>query len=120
LIVETEGMGEQPAASGADHQAADAAEEDRARHSGDVLVADPLTDYRKDFFVAILGGGQIIGLVEIGRVDRVAGDKVLDGKRLVALGYRLGEILRLEDDVAIAGDLIAFHLRIALNRLAGL
>src|SRR3546814_4598074 len=68
--------------------------------------------------VRSIGGGQVIGLVEIDVVHFGAGDEGLDLQRLVAFGYGCGDFLRLQHDIVAVARLIAFHLVAAFDGLA--
>src|SRR5690606_18882936 len=59
------------------------------------------------------------GLVEIDRVHIRALNEGIDADGLVALRYRLGDLLRLQDHVFATVHFIALHLLISLDRLLG-
>src|SRR3546814_16189775 len=51
---------------------------------------------------------------------RRARQESLDAEPLVARRHTLGDLLRLQDDVLVLAGLVALHLLLALDRLAGL
>src|SRR3546814_9909353 len=86
--------------------------------SSDVCSSDLLADHRIGLVRNAIGGGQVIGLVEIDVVHFGAGDEGLDLQRLVAFGYGCGDFLRLQHDIVAVARLIAFHLVVAFDGLA--
>src|SRR3546814_1134362 len=83
--------------------------------SSDVCSYD--MDHLIGLFRNAIGGGQVIGLVEIDVVHFGAGDEGLDLQRLVAFGYGCGDFLRLQHDLVAVARLIAFHLVVAFDGL---
>src|SRR3546814_21149445 len=84
--------------------------------SSDVCSYD--MDHLIGLFRNAIGGGQVIGLVEIDVVHFGAGDEGLDLQRLVAVGYGCGDFLRLQHDIVAVARLIAFQLVVAFDGLA--
>src|SRR3546814_384321 len=113
-------VGDQPRPLGPQQQAAHAAEQHRARQRRHLLAPHPLAQHGEGLAEHAVGRRQVVGLVEIDGVDLRAGQESLDADHLVALRHHLGDLLRLQDDVLVLAGLVALHLLLALDRLAGL
>ena len=120
LVVELEGVGDEAGALRADEHRAQAAEEHGAGDRRGLALGEPGADHREGGPGRLAVRGQIVGAVEVERVDLAAGDEGLDAQRLVALRHRLGQLLFLDHDRFAAVGLVALCLVVALDRLAGL
>src|SRR5690554_3569683 len=77
------------------------------------------TDQDKGFFSDIVGGQQIVRLVEIRQFDPAARNERIYLERLVTLWNRGCNLLGFENDVFSLTSLIAFDLVILVHRLVG-
>ena len=109
-----------PVALRADEHRAQAAEEHGARDRRGLALGEPGADHREGGPGLLAVRGQVVGAVEVERVDLAAGDEGLDAQGLVALRHRLGQLLFLDHDRFAAVGLVALCLVVALDRLAGL
>ena len=100
LIVEVQRRRDQPAVMGADQHRPDTAEQDQCLGG------------------AVVGGHQVIGLVEIQVVDVVAADEIGHGQGLVAVGHRRRDLVGIQHDIFTRRDLVSLDLILAVHRLA--
>jgi len=119
LIVEIECHPDQPGAFRLDQHRAHTAEEDSAGERGLLLLLHPVADEGEDLLAGRVAWREVVGPVEIDRVDLVEGHEALDRQRLVALGHDGSDLLGFEHDELARADLVALDLILSLDRLAG-
>ena len=103
-----------------DQQGLHAPEQDRAGEGCGLLGAQAFANQRKGLLGNPVARAQIVGAIEVDRIDGVAPDEGHDRQRFVAFGNGRRNLVGLEHDVFVLPDLVALHLRIGLDRLAGL
>src|SRR5215813_13497857 len=117
LVVVAQGGPYDAIAARREHQQPLATVEHHARNPDQPFIAHGLADDRECLVSDLVVGHEIIGLVEIELVHLLALDKGLDLDRVGAFERDFVELLLLQQDVAVAVDLIAFdavflrHLR---------
>jgi hypothetical protein len=101
-----------------DQHRAHSAEENCAGYSSNFRSLHAVAEEHEGIRTHLVGR-QVIGLVEIHPIDFVAGDEGVDLEGLVAGRHGSRDFVRFENYELAVLDLVAFHLIIALDRIAG-
>jgi len=101
-------------------EAARQAEEDDARQSHHLLRPHGVADDGKRLLAHPIGGGEVVGRVEVKLVDLGARNEALDVDRVITLDLDGLDLLVLQHDVLALADLVTLRLVLRLDRLAGL
>jgi hypothetical protein len=115
-----QGGGDDPLAARLEHHQSLAAEQHDTRQADHLLGAHGVADDRERLLAHPIGGGEIVGRVEVGLVDLCARHEALNVDGVIALDLDGFQLLVLDQDVFALADLVALGLVLGLDRLAGL